>query len=229
MIDVLIITDGRRDCVHRAASSARVSLVGDIGQWWVYDDTGDPDHAAWLRGLFPHANVFQHPDGRQGFGGAIAYAWSELAAGSDASHIFHLEDDFTFNRDIPVDKMAVVLDSCPEIVQMALRRQPWNDAEKAAGGVVELQPDEFHDAFLATHHGSRFDWLEHQLFWTTNPSLIRRQHIIDHPWPNVEQSEGIYTRQLLDHDPDYRFGYWGARDSGEWVHHIGDRRAGTGY
>ena len=33
---------------------------------------------------------------------------------------------------------------------------------------------------------------------------------------------------LADND-DARFGFWGARDSGEWCHHIGVDRVGTGY
>jgi hypothetical protein len=238
-VDVLIITDGR-DCVVDTIESAAHSLVSDNRvRWWAYCDSPLPAHQVRLYDTLNRVlhesepkRVFWHPGGRQGFGGAIRYAWEAVAAESDATHLFHLEDDFTFNRPVPLDDMAQVLDNFPEIVQMALRRQPWNDAEIAAGGVVELRPDEFHDSAGYVHRpdgGVTLHWLEHQLFWTTNPSLIRMDHIRRFPWPDVERSEGVYTHRILDRDPNLRFAYWGARDSGEWVHHIGDTRTGTGY
>lgn len=236
MIDVLIITDGR-DCVYDTIASARDRLHGDIHKWWLYHD--GHVHPSEVDRLMETGidELFWHPDGRQGFGGAIAHAWKTVVLNSPATHLFHLEDDFTFNRDVDLDDIAYVLDTHRYLAQMALRRQPWNDAEKAAGGVVELIPTAFSDqSTFRPKEGAAvgFDpqllmWLEHREFWTTNPSLIRVEHILNNPWPNVPQSEGRYTLALKDYDPDLRFGYWGHRDSGEWVHHIGDQRVGTGY
>lgn len=236
-IDVLMITDGRQACFAETLRSAQANLHGYIDRWWVYCDTDDGDYIAYLDEFVRSDDgvdeVFWHPRGRQGFGGAIRYAWGKILADSAATHLFHLEDDFTFNRPVNLDHLAVVLDTYPEIVQMALRRQPWNDAELAAGGVVELHPTAFTDtaAELMLPDGGieHFDWLEHRLFWTTNPALIRTEFIAENPWPDSRHSEGIFTRRVLDRNPDARFGYWGARDSGEWVHHIGADRIGTGY
>jgi hypothetical protein len=124
--------------------------------------------------------------------------------------------------------MADILDLHPEIVQLALRRQPWNRTEIDAGGVVEVNPEAYVDA-AGRVDGRMQQWLEHRLFWTTNPSLFQRDLLNQFEWPMVEHSEGIFTRQVLADSPINRFGYWGDRDSGEWVRHIGEHRVGTGY
>lgn len=41
---------------------------------------------------------------------------------------FHLELDFAIGRDVYLDEMAAVLDEQPHLVQLALRRPPWNSA-----------------------------------------------------------------------------------------------------
>ena len=54
-----------------------------------------------------------------------------------------------------------------KFLAQALRRQPWNDTEKAAGGVVEANPKAYTDRVEGRIH-----WLEHRQFWTTNVSLL---------------------------------------------------------
>lgn len=228
MITLLVMTDGRRDCIERTIPSAEANLEGPITTRLIYDDSGDEDYRSWLVERFgPDGfGVTYHPKGRQGFGGAIRDAWRFLAcAGSylPGHYIFHLEDDFTFNRPVDLTTMAHTLAQQPHLVQLALRRQPWNDDERAAGGIVEQHPDDF----LEVSNGSRTRWLEHRRFFTTNPSLYRRS-LCAGGWPEGAHSEGRFTHELLV-DPDARFGFWGARDSGEWVTHIGRERVGSGY
>jgi hypothetical protein len=118
--------------------------------------------------------------------------------------------------------MISVLRSRPNLAQLALRRQPWNDAERRAGGIVEQFPSQWADC-----HDGRNGWLESRTNWTTNPSLHPRE-VCDLTWPEVPESEGHFSRVLLA-SPEIRFGYWGSRDSGEWCEHIGRHRVGTGY
>lgn len=224
VIDLLVITDGRQDCIEQTVESARDNLDGDITGWWMYDDSGDPQHREWLDDQFGREfNLFWHPDGRQGFGGAIRAAWQKLRCDGTGRFVFHLEDDFVFNRPVPIDDMIEILDEDECVAQVALRRQAWNDTERAAGGVVEANPDEFVDVV----HDHFVSYLEHRLFWTTNPSLYRRQLIFDVDWPTGEHSEGQFTRVLRD--VGYRFAYLGDRSDPPWVHHIGKERHGTGY
>jgi len=222
MIALLVITDGRTDCITRTVASASEQLEGHITERWMYDDSGDLEHRVWLMHRFPQWQVFYHPDGRQGFGGAIRAAWERLREESTAEYIFHLEDDFTFNRPVPLDDMIEILDEEPRLAQVALRRQAWNSAEKAAGGVIETNPDAY-----TQRSGHDVSYLEHDLFFTTNPSLYSRRLIEQHDWPISQQSEGVFTATLRA--ASRTFAYLGERTEPPWVHHIGDQRTGTGY
>jgi hypothetical protein len=207
----------------------RKHLRGPITEMFMYDDTGDARYREALLNVYPE---FTHINAgpRQGFGGAVANAWSQVYQLSDAGHVFHLEGDFRFDRDVDLDAIRQTLDDQPHLAHMALRRQAWAPAEVAAGGVVEMHPEAYADS--ADDAGNR--WLEHELFFTTNPSLIR-MNLIRRGWPDVPQSERRFTEYLLrEGTPEVpggqvRFGYWGSRDDGPWIHHIGTERIGKGY
>lgn len=224
MIALLVMTDGR-DHIEDTITSAALNLVGPISERWIHDDSGDPAVAARLRERhWPFWRIVSTP-GRSGFGGAIRSAWSHLRAESEAPYVFHLEDDFLFNRPIDLTDLVGILERNPDLVNLALRRQPWNDHERAAGGIVEQHPD----AYTERHDGiARAPWLEHRLFFTTNPGLYRRRLILEHDWPEGTQSEGRFSHYLLG-DERARFGYYGARYSGEAVEHVGHTRNGIGY
>ncbi len=234
-IALLVMTDGRDGLLERTIASARENLLGNITERWIHDDGGGPLHSAYLDHQYPdyeqicmNAN-FQTP--RRGFGGAIDAAWRHLARYSTADYVFHLEDDFTFNRPVDLDAMASVLSSRPMLAQMALRRQAWNDSERAAGGVIEQNPEAYQQ-YVCRDLG-RLEWLEHDLFFTTNPCLYPRrgaghgQWTVLDPWPSGPESEGRYGIRLRE--AGYLFGFWGRREDAPWVHHIGDARAGHGY
>lgn len=228
-IALLMITDGRDDYLARCVASANANLRGAIAERWMFDDTGDDKYRAVLADRFPQ---FRHINGgpRRGFGGAIRSAWAYLARHSDADFVFHLEADFVFRHLVDLNAMVAVLTERPHLAQMALRRQPWNADETAAGGVVDRNPR----AYVERCDEAGRMWLEHRLFLTTNPSLYRRS-LLNTGWPDCPQSEGVFTHRLLTHGlpgvhaDRVAFGYWGARDSGVWVEHIGHQRVGVGY
>jgi hypothetical protein len=229
-IALLVMTDGRRDCLPRAIESLERVVTGPITRRVIHDDSGDIDYRRWLRETYPGYDLVMTV-ARSGFGGAYASAWTHLAQGCERL-VFGVEDDFVFQRPVDLAAMADVLDAHPQLAQLALRRQAWNADEHAAGGVVEQHPDAYEE------HRDDLGrvWLEHQLYLTTNPGLYRRG-LCAAGWPVVPQSEGQLTHRLLregmawDGIPgdQVRFGLWGARHSGVWVEHIGHTRAGTGY
>jgi hypothetical protein len=228
MIALLVMTDGRRECIERTIPSflAAVDRPDLLAELWIHDDSADPEYVRWLEDTFaPRGFRIISGGGRSGFGGAIRSAWHHLRAGSTAPYVFHLEDDFIFPRTVPLSGMVDVLDHHPHLVQMALRRQPWNVAERAVGGIVEQHPGDYIDAQGYGGH----QWLEHRRFFTTNPCLYRRALIDEHDWPDGADSEGrfgIAVNAAAEVEP---FAFWGARGSGEWCEHIGLERVGTGY
>lgn len=217
MITLLVMTDGRGECLKQTIPSALAMLDGPITNRVIFDDSGDPEYRRWISSTLPTFELVTRPT-RQGFGGAIRAAWEHLKQQKN-EYIFHLEDDFTFNRSVPLNDMIKVLEDHPYLYQLALRRQAWNSDEHAAGGVIEQHPD----AYI-----QKENWIEHKLYFTTNPSLYRRS-LLERGWPNVINSEGIFTHQILNSDPAAQFGLWGQRTEPTWVEHIGLQRQGTGY
>lgn len=195
-VALLVITDGR-GYLDRTIESARECLP-DFGYEIVVDDS-------------------EH---RLGFGGAIREGWRRVLE-TDATHCFHLEDDFLFNHPVPLDRMLAVLRSHPHLVQMALLRQPWNERETQAGGIVQMDPHLYRQVEKGNDR-----WLEHARNVTTNPSLWPRW-VLERGWPAGNQSEGRFGLLLFAEDPSYRAAYWGHGE--EWCRHVGDVRAGRGY
>jgi hypothetical protein len=194
-----------------------------IGYRLIVDDCLDQHYGHWIDYTYnfdEHVSHWPSDIKKWGFGGAIRTAWNYIPDG--IPYIFHLEDDFTFNWPLDVQAMTDVLERRPYLRQMALRRQPWSELEHEAGGVVECHPHEYTEMTDGTNH-----WLEHRLFFTTNPSIYPR-HTINEGWSTGSGSEAAFTRQAL-RDPAARFGYWGTRESEPWVTHIGNQRFGTGY
>lgn len=219
MIALLVMTDGRTEYISQTIESAESKLKGPITERWMHDDSGDEGHRQWLRSAFP---TFTHlGEGlRRGFGGAYAFAWKILAVRSEASFIFGLEDDFIFNREIPLEAMIEVLNANPHIYQMALRRQAWNSEEIAAGGVIQRWPDNFHQ---------EDGWISHRMFFTTNPNLYRKSLIETRTYPNVKDAEGHFSLSIVNEEPDAQFGFWGQKTDPPWVTHTGRMRGAGSY
>jgi hypothetical protein len=154
-----------------------------------------------------------------GFAGAIRAGW-RLALETDATHIFHAELDFTYLRPVDLGAMQDTLENHPHLVQMALARGPVNDAEIAAGGVLEQHPDDYE-----TVQWYGYSWREHRRYVTTNPALWPRR-VIERGWPQMRHSEGHFGVSLFAEDPKLRAAFWGI---GVDVDHIGTQRLGSGY
>lgn len=212
---LIVVTHGRRDCIARSIPSALANLRGlPITRRVITDDSGDIEYQAWLRLTFPDFEVVH---GKPGGFAANVIRGRKAAIASGQRWVFWLEDDFTFDRPVPLGQMAATLDADPTLTQMALRRQAWFPAELEVGGFVEQNPDAYTDTPWGMRHG---------LFFTTNPHLVSRSFLIENEWPKRAGSEMAFSRQVLT---DGRAsGYWGPRTAEPWVQHFGER-TGSGY
>jgi glycosyltransferase involved in cell wall biosynthesis len=225
---LLMMTDGRLSYFKQTLDSAVKSLKADNIYIVVNDDSSDPSCRNFLKAYLDATGIdyviTPTLDSKSGFSGAINNAWNFiLDLPIQYEFVFHLEDDFLFNEDIEVSKMQKILELDENIQQVALRRQPWNSEEAAAGGIIEMHPDSYIDKSFEGIH-----WLEHRNFFTTNPCLYRRS-LCETGWPLVQFSEGIFSKNLFDKNENFRVAYFGARDSGVLVTHIGFERSGHGY
>lgn len=217
-ITLLVLTDGRGECLTRTLASAEEMLPQDtLCDRLIVNDCQDPGYQTWLTETYGLRYRILAPARRKrGFGGAIQAGWDEIEHGD---YVFHLEDDFTFNRPVPLRAMGRVLDRYLHLVQVALLRQPWNDEERRAGGIVQCHPDDFE-----RRSDINGEWLEHRRFFTTNPCLYRRS-LTKRGWPQKPRSEGLFSLDLIR--DGFTMAVWG--DGTPWVTHIGDERVGTGY
>ncbi len=222
MITLIIMTDGRANYLEESINSLG-NLHGEFSQRIIHDDSGDQHYHEWLKWRYGSGFDFHFTSGRSGFSGAYHSAYRLLKQTNTNDYVFFTEDDFVYTRPVEMNDIMEILNRNGHIAQMALRRQPWNEQEMIAGGVVEADPASFIDKTDGTNH-----WLEHRKFWTTNPSLVPRKIIDDNEWPTDEHSEGVFGINLFK-NPATTSAYWGARDSGEWCYHIGNERAGNGY
>lgn len=164
-----------------------------------------------------------------GFCGAIRFGWERIRALKlDFEYVFHLEEDWRFDRAFNLSAMTSLLDLHFEIKQVALRRGK-EPAEHAAP--VDAWPESFHDRGFTTlapreHGGGDHPYLLHRSFFTTNPSVYRRELVEEYDWPAAPKCEGAFTEMLLADGAS--FAYWGDRDDEPWITHTG-QRTGHGY
>lgn len=217
-LTLLVMTDGRDDLLAQTVESAMKMLRGTITRKFIHSDNGD-EHVMFLRHTFPDWAVIGGE--RLGFGGAINRAWTIIAEYGDR-WIAHVEDDFIFNRPVSLPKMQDVMEEHPYLIQMCLRRQPWNEAEKEAGGIVEMWPDTYEDKEWLGN-----SWLEHRNFVSSNPALWQIGDIKS-GWPDCEHSEAIFSARAFEEEK-VKSAFWGKRDDAPWVEHIGNDRAGHTY
>lgn len=195
-VALLLIHDGRREAMDTCIASALQHLPRMDQVVWVDDSRRE-----------------------LGFSGAIQCGWEQV----QTDYVFHLEQDFWFTEQIPLEWMVMLLRMKPYLTQVALKRQPVNSHEIAAGGIMEMHPGDYeeqHDYDLG------MVWTEHRRHFTTNPCVYSAE-LCKRGWPQVEHSEGIFSIDLL-RDPARKSAYWGAIDDPPMVQHIGHRE-GWGY
>lgn len=229
-IPLIVLTNGRRDCISQTIPSAREHLSG-VRAITIINDSPDPDYRQWLEDEFigdPLDCAVAHSDGEHGYWWAMQAVWAMARHqmsffGSDS--VFFLEDDFIFHEDVDLTCLARVLDEQKHLTQIALLRQPWWPNEHEHDGLIpalEAQGQRFEEFTDGKHH-----WIEHRACFTGNPCLIPARTFA-HDWPEGAWSESRFGR-LLFADPDARGAYWGRRSDPPRVEHIGHQRVGTDY
>jgi hypothetical protein len=194
---LLAIGDGRTG-YHERSWASLSEVLPEVEHTVVIDDTGH----------------------KLGFAGAIAEGWRQVLD-TGATHVFHAELDFTYREPINLKAMLGALAQRPRLAQVCLKRNPVNQEEIAAGGIVELNPDRFSEAMAFGHKITL-----HDVCFSTNPCLYSVE-MCRKGWPQEKHSEGVFTHQLLKQG--YEFAFWGGKFDAPKVLHIGDVRAGTGY
>lgn len=174
---------------------------------------------------------------QRGFCRATQRLW-RLASEAETEFVFWLEHDFRFLRPVDLQPMAYTLDQDASLAQMQLMRNAVSVEEIAAGGLFEMRREDYEFAghttdltnYAAEEGGLELavthPWLRHRSYFTTNPSLMRTEFMVQNPWPDDDEPfcEGRFSIGLVERG--FHYGVWG---NGEpWVQHHG-QRTGFGY
>ena len=222
-VPIIVLTNGRRDCVSRTIPSALEHLTG-ASTLTIVDGSGDVEYATWLRNTFGGCV----PTGGVGYWRAMQAVWEQaraLLGGDSIDSVFLLEDDFVFHEDVDLTCLSRVADEQPHLTQIALLRQPWFVNEVECGGLIEAL--EAQGQTFTERTDGRHAWIEHRACFTGNPTLIPAR-TFKRDWPSGAWSESRFGRELFA-DPAARGAYWGRRDDPPLVEHIGHERVGMGY
>ena len=222
-VPIIVLTNGRPDCISKAISSALGHLDG-VGDGLIVDDSGDDVYRAWLTEQYS-APVIPVGDGPCGYWKAMRAVW-DLARSLDTDAFVFWEEDFVLNTPVDISDLVAVLDAHPHLTQMALLRQPWWPNEIRHGGLIEALEagggQDFVERTDGTHH-----WVEHRACFTGNPCVIPRR-TFERDWPEGDWSESRFGRDLF-RDPEACGAYWGRRSDPPRVEHIGHQRVGSDY
>ena len=222
-IPIVVLTNGRRDCITQSIPSIHKYLSG-FGDMVIVDDSGDKDYRAWLAAEFPDALITAVAAEPAGYWRAMRTVWG-IARGSGADAVWLAEDDFVLLDEVDMTCLDRLLDEQSHLTQIALLRGPWWPNEHEHGGLIpalEQQGQTFTE-----HTDGRHWWIEHRACFTGNPTLIPARTFA-HDWPEGAWSESRFGR-LLFADPNARGAYWGRRSDPPRVEHIGHQRVGTDY
>lgn len=210
-IDVAVITDGRRMYLERCMTSLSEMVPWDaVAGRYIVNDAGDDRYTDWLDDTYGGRRgwtVISHEE-RCGLAATVDTAW----AFCKADMLFHVEEDFIFRVPVELPAMRDVLTAYPRLAQLCLLRQPWSSAEHAAGGIIPMDPDAYHEQVMCGRLV-----VTHQRVFSLNPCLIPRT-VLETGWPSGNEAE--QTARLVE--AGWIFGYWGSWTT---VEHIGTVRS----
>lgn len=218
-VELVVITNGRKDYLEETLASARERLKGRITKRTLINDCVDPAWRAWLDANLGEEFEITHHRKNLGFTGMMGSAREQIRATDGPPYVFWLEEDFVFDRNIDLDEMATLLDK-PGLYEAALLRGPFFSRERKVGSI----PDE-HRSSYRTEVFRGVQHLAHRRFFTTNPNLTKRESF-ERPWLTGSHSESRFGEQLWEDGLHVAF----LGDGQNWCSHIGkSRRGGHGY
>jgi glycosyltransferase involved in cell wall biosynthesis len=184
-------------------------FISDRGEQYLPGCCESFDAKVW--GADGPRHLVDDHDHRLGLAGAVQAGWTwALLTGCD--YLFAVEEDFRFTNPLNLVEMVKILGAVPYLAQLVLKRQPWSAEEIAAGGQIEVAPDDYTDCD---------GYVEHTRLFSLNPSLIRREVL--------ELGGGLevdITQRCLD--AGYSFAYFGGRHDPPRCEHVGSVR-GSGW
>lgn len=219
-----VIGNGRKALLDKTLASLKENVNYPFLNKIMINDTGRTGYALQLEEQYAGEwHIISHQF-NEGLSGSIRSLWA-AARLYDVDYIFHVEEDFTFNRPIDIESLIDIIDlNEDKIAQIALKRQPCNPAEIEAGGFMQQDPDSYslyHSSYKNNHVFREAWFVTHRNFFTLNPCLYPRW-VIDLGWEQGWGEKEFGERLFADENA--RCAYLGKIDDSPLVTHIGDYR-----
>lgn len=208
---ILIFNDGRNDYLERTLKSLFENVQFNDNYKILIDDVPenrDTEFLEWITAQYGIDSLVLN-DENLGVFGSVQKAWGLIP--EDCTHVWHQENDFTFNEKIDFDSM-LKLSNHKRVFQVALLRQNWFAFEKKAESIFKAYPG-FRDANVSGH-----DVVLHKNYFTHNPCLYSKEHAIQ----CIGYDEYKYMKVLERIDSNGWCAYLGKMSDAPKVTHIGE-------
>ena len=160
------------------------TYVTGLTEFVFVDDSNDPEIASKLS---EHGEVIE--TNGQGYNAAMQAVTARAQAERD--HVPFIEEDFTFIAPVDFTRLAAHLDMHPYLAQIVLQREPWFDAEKEYGSIIEFHQKKKRQVFRDID-----GFWEHSAFFSCNPGIWSRATWAS-GWPEGDWSEDQKRLSLL--------------------------------
>jgi hypothetical protein len=217
-----VIGNGRKDLLAQTVAAAEDFLEYPFHQKIMINDAPSEEYNHYLWHEYGDVGwrVISHEENK-GLSGSVQSLWM-LAQMAGADYIFHLEEDFIINQPVAVDDMIGLLECCPYLAQVTLKRQPVNGQEAEAGGFMQLYPDHYQHGGVWTHDQRETWWVQNDMLFSLNPCVYSID-ITRIGWP-TGGGEREFTDKIQALRPDVMFGTLGKLNDPPLVTHIGAYR-----
>lgn len=211
-----VIGNGRKNLLDQTIKSALDNLQYDFFDYVMINDYGKQEYSDLLIKEYGDKWTIINHEINQGLSGSIRTLWNYVDI-NNIDYIFHLEEDFIFNKSIDINLLVEILSKHRDIAQVALKRQPCNIEELQAGGFMQLDKSKYSEIIYNYKYNS-VDLTTHRNFFTLNPSLYPRWVV------NLGWQQGWGEREfgeLLFSNPSLKCAYIGSINDSPLVHHTG--------
>ena len=223
-VAVCITTDGRDHLLSQAIASICMRVILPNGRYvskaYVVDDSGRAHVELPGVSMLEFVECVRHVN-RMGFAQTVRDVWTLALTDPDVTHIFHAEDDFTYNQDVDLGMMADILADKSLICQVTLKRDCVNLSEEEAGGFMQTWDASVWGEDVTFAGGQPY--VAHWTNFTSNPSLIPRDVIERLLAMDAPLTEPNMTKELFS--DDYIGAYVGRYMGLPLVTHIGSYRS----
>jgi hypothetical protein len=229
---LFILGNGRKGYLERTIASWEANLKTQPKYWFIFDDSGDPEHVAWLNKKYGKKyKVVPVAETSVGQVKALQFIMNFLKDVS-VDYFVQLEEDWMLFRQLDVTKIIDVMHDNPNILQMRIPRTIWyadyHNLDINAGSLLKhhLEIKNTQSSKKTRDDSSWYEWRGQFYFWSHNPNVFNKKMLYEDynnfssPTADHEREFGIRLMQKYSKGV---CGWWAENPYDAYITHIGIR------